>query len=61
VAWVFVISGPLLMAGYFGYICQGRPAARMTEQQFQETQILPASNPTRTTGLNRAEACPVPP
>jgi hypothetical protein len=41
---MFVISGPLL-AGYFGYIWRVRPAARVTEQQFQEIQILSCLEP----------------
>ncbi len=41
---MLVISGPLL-AGYSGYIWRGRPAARVTEQQFQETKILAGFEP----------------
>jgi hypothetical protein len=41
---MFVISSPLL-ASYSGYIWRGRPAARVTEQQFKETKILVGLEP----------------
>lgn len=53
---MFLTVGPLLLAGYVGYICRGRPQPRMTERQLQELQILSSLEPARTPGHPRAVA-----
>jgi hypothetical protein len=41
VVWMFLfIAGPFLLAGYLGYLCQGRRSPRRTEQCLREMQVL---------------------
>jgi hypothetical protein len=41
VGWLlFLTVGPLLLAGYLGYVCRGPRRPRMTERQIRELQVL---------------------
>jgi predicted DNA-binding transcriptional regulator len=41
VIWMFsFIAGPVLLAGYLGYIFRGRRPPRLTEQCLREMQVL---------------------
>lgn len=41
VAWVIsFITGPLLLAGYLGYLCRGPRQRRITKQEVRGLQIL---------------------